>query len=141
MYRFFLIIVFAYALAYCANSCEPSIQISKTTAQGYYEAIPIQPLLDFPREPNVEDKEEFINRILEVSSNLDLNPQWLVHIMDLECNLDPTQVNRVSGASGLIQLTNTALREMNRRYRTSYTLYQVRKMTAVQQMDLVEKYL
>lgn len=75
-------------------------------------------------------------RVRKMGDNLNINPDWLMAIMGFETGytFDPTISNPGSSATGLIQFTEATARGLG----TSTTA--LRRMTAVQQLDYVEKY-
>lgn len=82
-----------------------------------------------------ENKEEFIEKVKEVSINLGINPNWLMLCMFIESGIDHTAVNPFSGAYGLIQfMPFTAIN-------LGTTLDKMEDMTNVDQLDWVYKYL
>ena len=80
---------------------------------------------------------EFINKVVAISGRLGINPNWLMIVMYFETakSFQPYVKNPNSGAVGLIQFTTVAIQGWG------VTLDQLAKMTAVQQLDYVEKYL
>jgi hypothetical protein len=80
------------------------------------------------------DKAKFIDKLQSVSSNLGIDPNWLMAVMWKESTLNPAAVNPKSGASGLIQFmpaTATGL---------GTTTENIRKMDSVAQLDLVKRF-
>ena len=75
-------------------------------------------------------------RVREMGDNLNLNPDWLMAVMGFETGytFDPTSSNPGSSATGLIQFLETTARGLGT------TTTALRRMTAVQQLDYVEKY-
>lgn len=100
--------------------------------------------------PSVEEKQssgglawgakiskEFRARVRQIESNLGINANWLMAIMAFETGnaFDPTTTNLAgSGATGLIQFIPSTARYLG----TSTT--SLARMTAVQQLDFVERY-
>ncbi|GAB3282425.1 hypothetical protein GCM10027347_58720 [Larkinella harenae] len=80
---------------------------------------------------------EFINKVVAISNRLGINPNWLMIVMRFESanTFLPYVKNPNSGAVGLIQFTQVAIKDWG------VTLNQLAAMTAVQQLDYVEKYL
>lgn len=82
-------------------------------------------------------EQDFRDRVRQMGKKLNINPDWLMAVMGFETKwtFDPAIVNQKgSGASGLIQFTGpTALG-------LGTTTTALRRMTAVQQLDWVEKY-
>jgi len=77
---------------------------------------------------------EFKAKIIEVAQKLDTEPKTLVAIMAFESKLNPAAKNKKTNATGLIQfMPGTA-----KAYKT--TTQALGKMSAVEQMDYVEKY-
>lgn len=77
----------------------------------------------------------FIAKIKIVASNLKINPNWLMAIINFESagTFSPSITNSL-GYTGLIQFGNAAARMVGT------TTTALRAMTAVQQLDYVERY-
>lgn len=75
-------------------------------------------------------------RVRKMGSNLNINPDWLMAVMAFETgeSFDPTESNPGSSATGLIQFLESTARGLGT------TTTALRRMTAVQQLDYVEKY-
>jgi len=75
-------------------------------------------------------------RVRQMGSNLNINPDWLMAVMGFETgySFDPTASNPSSSATGLIQFLEATARGLGT------TTTALRRMTAVQQLDYVEKY-
>lgn len=80
------------------------------------------------------NREAFIAKVKAVSSTLGIDPNWLMLVMYKESRLNPAAVNPVNGASGLIQFVGSTANAMG------YTLAQIRAMSNLDQLDLVQKY-
>jgi len=78
----------------------------------------------------------FIDKVKKISANLGINPNWLMAIINFESagTFSPSITNQI-GATGLIQFIPSTAKSLG----TSTT--ELKKMTAVQQLDYVEKYL
>lgn len=77
----------------------------------------------------------FAVKVVDISNRLGIDPNWLMATMWIESKLDPTAVNSISGATGLIQFipkTATSLGTTTTRLKT---------MSNVDQLDYVYKYL
>ncbi len=77
----------------------------------------------------------FVTKVKQVAKRLGINPNWLMAIMYFESakTFSPSITNSI-GATGLIQfMPNTAIG-------LGTTTAALRQMTAVQQLDYVEKY-
>lgn len=83
---------------------------------------------------------DFVAKAKQVAQRLNCNYDDLLAVMNSESGLNPQAVNRTSGASGLIQFTSVAVKEMNKVYGMNLSLVKIRNMSAVEQLDLVEKY-
>jgi RHS repeat-associated protein len=82
---------------------------------------------------------EFIEKVLEISYNLGLDPNKLMAVMAQESNLNP-QAKNPDGAVGLIQFTGIAIKQINKDYNLNLTKDDIFKMSAIKQLDLVEKF-
>lgn len=82
----------------------------------------------------------FINRVKEISKKINCDYKDLLAVMNSESGINPQKWNG-TGAVGLIQFTNIALKDINNNYGTSYTKEQVGQMSGMEQLDLVEKFL
>jgi hypothetical protein len=80
--------------------------------------------------------QDFRVRVRQMGDNLNINPDWLMAVMGFETGytFDPTTSNPGSSATGLIQFLETTARGLGT------TTTALRRMTAVQQLDYVEKY-
>ncbi|MBB1193562.1 hypothetical protein DNC80_07750 [Flavobacterium sp. SOK18b] len=78
---------------------------------------------------------DFIKKVIQVSLNLSIDPNWLMFVMYLETGgtFNPAITNR-AGYTGLIQIGAAAAKDLGT---TTATL---RKMTAIRQLDFVEAY-
>jgi len=78
----------------------------------------------------------FVDKVKKISANLGIDPNWLMAIMYFESakTFSPSITNSI-GATGLIQFIPSTASSLG----TSTS--ELRKMTAVQQLDYVEKYL
>lgn len=83
---------------------------------------------------------DFVNKVKQISQRLNCSYDDLLAVMNSESGLNPRAVNSSSGASGLIQFTSVAVQEMNRVYGMNLSLEKIRNMSALEQLDLVEKY-
>lgn len=77
----------------------------------------------------------FIAKVIQVSKNLGINPNWLMAIMHFEsAGTFSASITNALGYTGLIQFGTAAATSLGT------TTAQLRSMTAVQQLDYVEKY-
>lgn len=84
---------------------------------------------------------DFINRVKEISAKVKCDYRDLLGVMNSESGLNPTARNKHSGAIGLIQFTGIAIKDLNQAYGLNLTKDKIAKMSAMEQLDLVEKYL
>ena len=77
---------------------------------------------------------EFKAKVLDISNQLQMNPDDIMAIMAFESGLNPTAVNPSSGATGLIQFMPSTARGLG----TSTDA--LKKMSGVDQLDYVDKY-
>lgn len=77
----------------------------------------------------------FIAKVIDISSKLRIDPNWLMAIMDLETDgtFDPSITNSL-GYTGLIQFGASAAAELGT------TTAALRRMSAVEQLDYVYRY-
>lgn len=81
------------------------------------------------------DKEKFVQALERVANAVAWDVRWLCIVINNECGFNPKAVNPISGASGLIQfMPNTAIA-------LGTTVEAIRKMSAIEQLVFVEKYL
>ena len=99
---------------------------------------PITAVANFGKlEPKWSSKKspEFVNKTVAIANELGANPNHLMAIMQFESGLKASEVNRFSGATGLIQFMPSTARRLGTS--TSALL----AMTEIQQLDYVRKYL
>lgn len=82
-----------------------------------------------------ENKEEFIDKVINISGELGIDPNWLMFVMWFESRLNPKAVNPISGATGLIQFMPSTARSLGT------TTDVLKRMNNVQQLDYVLAYL
>ena len=93
-----------------------------------------QELTPLPYLDKVWNPVQFEAKVRAVSDSLDIDPVWLMQVMNSESGLDHRIVNPHGGATGLIQfLPGTA-----RRYGT--TCKELREMSNIEQLDYVQMY-
>lgn len=81
--------------------------------------------------------QEFRVRVREIAGNLNIDASWLMAVMGFETgySFDPSKKNGAgSSATGLIQFLSSTAKSLGT------TTTQLSRMTAVQQLDYVEKY-
>ena len=83
----------------------------------------------------------FLDRVKEIASKVKCDYRDLLGVMNSESGLNPTARNKDSGAIGLIQFTDIAIKDLNNVYGLNLTKEKIAKMSAMEQLDLVEKYL
>lgn len=78
----------------------------------------------------------FVAKVIQVAANLKINPNWLMIIMYFESAMtfSPSKFNSKKTYVGLIQFGKIAAIDLGT------TVTKLSKMTAVQQLDYVEKY-
>ena len=77
----------------------------------------------------------FLNKVKEIARRLNCNYKDLLGLMQSESGLNPQAVNKSSGATGLIQFMPATAKALGT------TTSALKNMTALQQLDYVEKYL
>lgn len=84
-----------------------------------------------------ENKDEFLTKVREICRFLSIDQNWLMLVMWFETarTFDHRIVNKVSGATGLIQFMPRTARSMGT------TTEALKKMSNVEQLDYVKKYL
>ena len=88
---------------------------------------------------------EFLDKVKQIAKNINCDYEDLLAVMNSESGLDPaiTHKNRngKKTAVGLIQFTESgAIAELNKTYGMNLTIDKIEKMSAMEQLDLVEKY-
>mgnify|MGYP001016549901 CR=1 FL=1 len=82
------------------------------------------------------NRDAFLKRVAEVASNCNMQPEWLMAIMNFETagTFSPSIKNPSTGATGLIQFMPATAKEMGT------TTDALAQKTNVQQLDDVERY-
>jgi len=75
-----------------------------------------------------------VSKINSVASNLNIDPNWLMLVMNFESRLNPRAVNPISGATGLIQFMPATAISLGT------TVAQLKQMPFEDQLYYVEKY-
>lgn len=81
------------------------------------------------------DKEQFIEKLIAISDSLQTDPNWLMAVMMFESGLNPAAVNKMSGATGLIQFMPTTARNLGT------SVEELKNMSSIDQLQYVERYL
>jgi len=79
--------------------------------------------------------DDFLDALNGTAKRVGINPADLLSVMHFESGINPRAVNKYSGASGLIQFMPTTAKGLGT------SVEAIRKMDAIEQMPLVEKYL
>lgn len=82
-----------------------------------------------------ENKKQFIDKVIKIANDLNINPNWLMFVMWFESKLNPKAVNPISKATGLLQFMPTTA------WALGTTTDSLLSMNNVQQLDYVLAYL
>jgi hypothetical protein len=122
----------------CSNSITYHLAAHRQAERGRPQPLY---LIESAR-PYVKDLASFEEKVRKSASALDVPPEWLMAVMYHESKMNPAVMNqRGSGATGLIQFMVPAVRDLNDRLGTKYYMRDIRQMSALNQLDLVEAYL
>ncbi len=83
---------------------------------------------------------KFLNKVKKIAKKLNCNYKDLLAVMNSESSLKSNNWNGTT-AVGLIQFTQPAITELNKRYKTNLTKAKIAKMSPMEQLDWVEKLL
>ncbi|HEX8905679.1 MAG TPA: transglycosylase SLT domain-containing protein, partial [Longimicrobiaceae bacterium] len=89
---------------------------------------------DFPVDHIERVTPEFVQEVVEMGGRLNLEPLHLLAIMSFESGLKPDAVNPQSKATGLIQFLRSTAKDLGT------TTAALKEMSAVEQLEFVEKY-
>lgn len=78
---------------------------------------------------------KFIEKVKSISKDLGINPDWLMAVMWFESKLSPSIQNSTTNATGFIQFMPTTAAGLGT------SVYGLKQMNGVQQLDYVKKYL
>lgn len=110
--------------------------ISKFVIKHFKNKNSVSDYLNLPFINKVkENVSQFGNKVIDIANDLGWNAKWLMIVMNNESGLNHLAQNPTSSAFGLIQFMKDTLKSMG------YTKEEVKKMSNVQQLDLVKKYL
>lgn len=82
----------------------------------------------------------FLNRVKQIAQKLNCDYKDLLAVMNSESGISTSRWNGTT-AVGLIQFTDPAIETLNRNYGLNLTKDKIAKMSAMEQLDLVEKLL
>lgn len=82
----------------------------------------------------------FLNRVKQIAQKLNCDYKDLLALMNSESGLNPNAWNGTT-AVGLIQFTDLSIADLNNKYGLNLTKEKIAQMSAIEQLDLVEKYL
>ncbi len=88
---------------------------------------------------------DFLSAVKKSAAKIGCDYEDLLAVMNSESSLDPAAVHRnrkgEKTAVGLIQFTkNYAIPDLNKKYNLNLTVEKIEKMSAIEQLDLVEKF-
>ena len=87
-------------------------------------------------EKVTQNQTEFAQKVKQISRDLNINPNWLMAVMNSESKLQPNIFNYAgSGAVGLIQFMPSTARDLGT------TTTQLAQMSNIEQLDWVKKYI
>lgn len=87
------------------------------------------------RMHNSEYRKKFIDKLIKVSKDLKIHPDWLANVIDLEsANTFSSSVRNGIGATGLIQFLETSAKELGT------TTTALGMLDEIEQLDRVQKY-
>lgn len=91
--------------------------------------------LVFENKVPIAYRSAFVAKVIDIAGKLDVNPNWLMAIIDLESagTFSPSITNSL-GYTGLIQFGKSAAKDLGT------TTDALRKMSAIDQLDYVYKY-
>lgn len=78
--------------------------------------------------------EEFLAKLSDIARKLNIEPDWLMIVMYAESRINPSAVNPITGATGLIQFMPSTATWLG----TTTSL--LKNMSNIQQLDYVLKY-
>ena len=85
------------------------------------------------KKPELTDN--FYQKVVDIAQKIQCDPNDLMAVMNAESGLKADAVNKASNATGLIQFMPATARELGT------TVDELRNMSALEQLDYVEKYL
>lgn len=120
------------------NSYKPTSTVQNTvSAQSVTQNAPISP--QSPASAKILGP-AFLNRVKQIANNLNCDYRDLLAVINSESGFDPTARNG-NVAVGLIQFTQSSISELNQKLGLNLTKEKILKMSAMEQLDLAEKYL
>lgn len=100
--------------------------------------IPMEIDRSFQNSEKLDSK--FLNRVKEIAQKLNCDYKDLLALMNSESGIKTNNWNG-STAVGLIQFTDASVAELNNKYGLNLTKEKIARMSPMEQLDLVEKYL
>lgn len=114
--------------------------VSKTSTTHRYSGS-----LNFNNTIKSSDS-EFLAKVKQVAQNLNCDYKDLLTVINSESSFDTKagynrRTGEIKGAVGLIQFTQVAIDDLNKNYGLNLTKEKILRMSAVEQLDIAEKYL
>ncbi len=134
-----------------AHNSQTAINASDVrTETSNIETIIVNQLKNLLTEINIDDYSQMLikkhslkgnftkdtrKQIRTICQELDIEEDWLYKIFKIESKGNPKAINKLSGASGLIQIMPTTAKNLNT------TVEEIRKMSIEEQLPFVKKYI
>lgn len=97
---------------------------------------------DLPYSGKIEDnRDEFLKKLISISEDLGIKPQWLLHTIFHESRFDPKYRDNHSGAVGLISFMPSVLSKfINPETGKNYSPNDILEMSNVDQLDVIRAF-
>jgi len=88
-----------------------------------------------------ENRNTFLKKLIKISEDLGIKPQWLLHTIFHESRFDPKYKDGMSGGCGLLSFLPSVLKNfINSETGKTYTANDILQMSNVDQLDLISAF-
>lgn len=120
---------------FAATQTQGAIATPLRPSEKNDNSIPTYKIGNYTPANNSVKSKAFLNKVKEIARRLNCDYKDLLGVMQSESSLNPQAVNEKTGATGLIQFMPAIAKSLGT------TTAQLKNMSAVAQLDYVEKYL